>query len=215
MRRSGYMWEAITAQFDFSTPLEKLDALEADMIHWLQTEPERLFVPSTAIVPQKIEYMRSLECTIGMTHADTWQDWGRRFYRKKRLLLRLHFLRQEARNQIRQPCTAYRLLDGKRVLLFLQATTLQIRDPQLLVVKTRSATKTTTATCSMISPLRPTKPADPRCRRCGRFASQEAKAFMNFTPPPDELEMDAANVRARKVRREAKKFANQGGDGGG
>merc|ERR1712157_435822 len=77
MRRSGYQWEAITAQFDFNTPLDKLDAVEEDMIHWLQTEPERLFVPSTAIVPQKIEYMRAMECTIGMTHADTWQDWGR------------------------------------------------------------------------------------------------------------------------------------------
>ncbi len=111
MRRSGYQWEAITAQFDFNTPLDKLDAVEEDMIHWLQTEPERLFVPSTAIVPQKIEYMRAMECTIGMTHADTWQDWGRRFYRKNAFFAAFSFLLQEARHPLRQPCAAHRLLD--------------------------------------------------------------------------------------------------------
>ncbi len=78
-RRSGYQWEAATLQIAFDTPLSKLDAVENDMKHWLSTEPERMFEPSTAIVPQKIEYMRSIEVTIGMTHRRTWQDWGMRW----------------------------------------------------------------------------------------------------------------------------------------
>ncbi|CEH18891.1 Predicted mechanosensitive ion channel [Ceraceosorus bombacis] len=62
-RRSGYQWECATMQVAFDTPLETLDAVQADVIHWMQTEPERMFEPSTAIVPQTIDYMRSIERT--------------------------------------------------------------------------------------------------------------------------------------------------------
>ncbi|CAO1619213.1 unnamed protein product [Sympodiomycopsis kandeliae] len=82
-RRSGYQWENFVIQVDFHTTLEQLDAVERDMCHWLQTEPERHFEPSTALVPLKIDYMRSIEISVGMTHrVTTWQDWGMRFVRK-------------------------------------------------------------------------------------------------------------------------------------
>lgn len=91
LRRSGYQWECATIQVAFDTPLAALDAVEADLIKWLQTEPERLFEPSTSIVPQTIDYMRSIECTVGMTHRANWQDWGARFYRRNAFFAALTF----------------------------------------------------------------------------------------------------------------------------
>lgn len=81
-RRSGYQWENFMIQVDINTTLEQLDAVEADLCHWLSTEPDRLFEPSTALVPQTIEYMRYVEISVGMTHRANWQDWGARFARK-------------------------------------------------------------------------------------------------------------------------------------
>ncbi|CAO1612772.1 unnamed protein product [Parajaminaea phylloscopi] len=81
-RRSGYQWENFLIQVDINTSLEQLDAVERDMCHWLQTEPERHFEPSTAMVPQRIVMMRYIEISIGMTHRANWNDWGARFVRK-------------------------------------------------------------------------------------------------------------------------------------
>lgn len=81
-RRSGYQWENFLIQVDLSTSLEQLDAVERDMCHWLQTEPDRMFEPSTALVPQAITNMRSWEISCGMTHRANYQDWGARFHRK-------------------------------------------------------------------------------------------------------------------------------------
>lgn len=81
-RRSGYQWECVKMQVAFDTPLSTLDAVQADVIHWLQTEPERMFEPSTAIVPQTIDFMRCITVTIGMTHRANYQDWGARWYRR-------------------------------------------------------------------------------------------------------------------------------------
>lgn len=81
-RRSGYQWESVKMQVAFDTPLSTLDAVQADVIHWLQTEPDRMFEPSTAIVPQTIDFMRCITVTIGMTHRANYQDWGARWYRR-------------------------------------------------------------------------------------------------------------------------------------
>lgn len=81
-RRSGYQWENFLIQVDINTTLEQLDAVERDMCHWLETEPERHFEPSTALVPQRIVFMRYIEISIGMTHRGNWNDWGARFTRK-------------------------------------------------------------------------------------------------------------------------------------
>lgn len=81
-RRSGYQWECVKMQVAFDTPLSTLDAVQADVIHWLQSEPDRMFEPSTAIVPQTIDFMRCLTVTIGMTHRANYQDWGARWFRR-------------------------------------------------------------------------------------------------------------------------------------
>jgi hypothetical protein len=85
--------------------MEKLDALEACMNEWLQTEEHRWFEPSTSVTFQHIHYQRHLEFTMGIGHngcvlldpstsentaeltwgcafRSTWQDWGLRLARK-------------------------------------------------------------------------------------------------------------------------------------
>ncbi|KAJ9474926.1 EF-hand domain-containing protein [Pseudozyma hubeiensis] len=215
MRRSGYQWEPITAQFDFNTPLEKLDALEEDMIHWLQTEPERLFVPSTAIVPQKIEYMRSIECTIGMTHADTWQDWGRRFYRKNAFFSAFAFYAKKHGIRYANPVqpVVYWTEDAATL-----PPSYDPSDPRSSAPRRQDSLTDEEDNGYVLDDFTPSPYGSPQIRAAGGAVAlppKKPKSFMNFTPPPDELETDAAIVRQRRVRREARKFANQGGDGGG
>ncbi|CBQ68973.1 conserved hypothetical protein [Sporisorium reilianum SRZ2] len=214
MRRSGYQWEAITAQFDFNTSIEKLDALEEDMIHWLQTEPERLFVPSTAIVPQKIEYMRSIECTIGMTHADTWQDWGRRFYRKNAFFSAFAFYAKKHGIRYANPVQPLVYWTEDAATL---PPSYNPSDPRASAPRRQDSLGDEDDNGYVLDDFSPSPYPSPQIRAAGgavALPAKKPKSFMNFTPPPDELELDAANVRMRKVRREAKKFANQGGDGG-
>ncbi|KAJ4472105.1 Mechanosensitive ion channel-domain-containing protein [Lentinula aciculospora] len=82
VRRSGQMYENVTLQIHWRTPIAKLDALEKYLNNWLQTEQNRWFVPSTAIMFQSINFQRYLEVTIGIGHNGTWQDWGLRCARK-------------------------------------------------------------------------------------------------------------------------------------
>ncbi|KAF9268280.1 hypothetical protein L218DRAFT_1073600 [Marasmius fiardii PR-910] len=82
IRRSGKQFENCTLQVAWTTPLEKLDALEACMNSWLSTEENRWFEPATSIMLQNIEHQRYLEITIGVPHNGNWQDWGVRIARK-------------------------------------------------------------------------------------------------------------------------------------
>ncbi|KAK0453264.1 Mechanosensitive ion channel-domain-containing protein [Armillaria borealis] len=82
VRRSDKMFENLTMQVAWRTPLEALDELEECMNAWLSTEENRWYEPSTSIVLQNIEYQRYMEITIGIAHNGTWQDWGLRCARK-------------------------------------------------------------------------------------------------------------------------------------
>jgi hypothetical protein len=62
------MFENLTLQVAWRTPLEKLDQLEKCMNDWLATEENRWFEPNTAVTLQKIDYQRCLELTLGMVH---------------------------------------------------------------------------------------------------------------------------------------------------
>ncbi|ETS60179.1 hypothetical protein PaG_05720 [Moesziomyces aphidis] len=211
MRRSGYQWEAITAQFDFNTPLDKLDAVEEDMIHWLQTEPERLFVPSTAIVPQKIEYMRAMECTIGMTHADTWQDWGRRFYRKNAFFAAFSFYCKKHGIRYANPVQpiVYWTEDA--------AALPPSYDTTSSAQRRGSQEGEDESNGYVLDDFTASPYASPQIRAAGGAVAlppKKPKSFMNFTPPLDELEVsDSANVRLRRVKRGDKMLTTQGGDG--
>ncbi|KDQ12033.1 hypothetical protein BOTBODRAFT_34893 [Botryobasidium botryosum FD-172 SS1] len=82
VRRSGKMFESLTMQINWRTPLSKLDALESAINQWIEADENRWFQSNTSVVLQKIEFQRYLECTIGIGHNGTWQDWGLRNARK-------------------------------------------------------------------------------------------------------------------------------------
>jgi len=69
-------------QVAWTTPLDKLDALEKCLNNWLSTEQNRWFEPSTSITLQHIAFQRYMELTIGIGHNGNWQDWGLRATRK-------------------------------------------------------------------------------------------------------------------------------------
>ncbi|KAG6889058.1 hypothetical protein C0995_004341, partial [Termitomyces sp. Mi166 len=62
------MFESLTMQVAWRTPLEKLDTLERLMNEWLSTEENRWFQPSTSVVIQHIEFQRYLTITLGIGH---------------------------------------------------------------------------------------------------------------------------------------------------
>ncbi|KAJ7937414.1 hypothetical protein B0H13DRAFT_1945860 [Mycena leptocephala] len=82
VRRSGKMFENLTMQVAWRTPLAKLDALETAINTWLSTEQNRWFVPGTSVTLQHIEFQRYLEFTMAFGHNGTWQDWSLRAARK-------------------------------------------------------------------------------------------------------------------------------------
>ncbi|KAF7330761.1 EF-hand domain-containing protein [Mycena venus] len=79
VRRSGKMFESLTMQVAWRTPLAKLDALEAAMNTWLSTEQNRWFVPGTGVTLQHIDFQRYLEFTMAF---GAQRDWGLRSARK-------------------------------------------------------------------------------------------------------------------------------------
>jgi hypothetical protein len=181
------------------------------MIHWLQTEPERLFVPSTAIVPQKIEYMRAMECTIGMTHADTWQDWGRRFYRKNAFFAAFSFYCKKHGIRYANPVQpiVYWTEDA--------AALPPSYDTTSSAQRRGSQEGEDESNGYVLDDFTASPYASPQIRAAGGAVAlppKKPKSFMNFTPPLDELEVsDSANVRLRRVKRGDKMLTTQGGDG--
>lgn len=211
-RRSGYQWEAATMQIAFDTKLEQLDKVEKDMIHWLATEPERMFEPSTAIVPQKIEYMRSIEITIGMTHRRTWQDWGMRWY---------------CRNAFVAALCYYMKKHGVKYVAANQPIIYWVDDAAALPPSYHDAAKgenddtpqrRPSTTSEILSPyddsFDETPPASPNTANRDEQVQQvppAKKSYMGFAPPPDELE--GTGLRRRKARAKNKGVTTQGGDG--
>ncbi|KZP13069.1 hypothetical protein FIBSPDRAFT_869683 [Athelia psychrophila] len=82
VRRSGKMFENLTMQVAWKTPIEKLDQLEVLINEWLQTEENRWFETSTSLTFQNIAFQRHLTITMAFGHNGTWQDWGLRNARK-------------------------------------------------------------------------------------------------------------------------------------
>lgn len=95
VRRSGKMFENAWIQVGWDTSVDKLERLEAKMNKWLQTEQTRMFEPSTMVVPQSLNYMRYIECTVGMMHRENWQDWGGRWNRRNAFHAALHHYTRE------------------------------------------------------------------------------------------------------------------------
>jgi hypothetical protein len=211
-RRSGYQWECVTVQVAFDTPWDNLDAVQADLIHWLQTEPERMFEPSTAIVPQTIDYMRSMTVTIGMTHRASYQDWGARYYRRNAFFsavcyyMRKHGVRYTNSNQpiFYADPPSYNVSEelggtdrgsngsSDRRSDQPEDTMPPLQDPFTVINDDFSADR-------------------PAGTLAGTGSTAiKPKTFMNFAPPSDEI--SGSEIRIRKARQGRKGMAQQGGD---
>ncbi|PWN92944.1 hypothetical protein FA10DRAFT_227062 [Acaromyces ingoldii] len=205
LRRSGFQWECVTMQVAYDSPLESLDAVQADLIHWLQTEPERMFEPSTAIVPQTIDFQRSITVTIGMTHRDNWQDWGGRWARRNAFFAAVCYYMKKH---------GIKYLNSNQPIIYWTEDAAQ-PPPNYESAPREAADGDEDDDDDSRRPISADNngqvndnfaPADIPTRLNGK-----PKSFMNFTPPSDEIE--GAGLRIRKSRQARKGLATQGGDG--
>ncbi|KAK0528798.1 hypothetical protein OC842_004440 [Tilletia horrida] len=208
-RRSGYQWESVPLQFPFDTPLAKLDAIEEDMKHWLATEPERMFEPSTSIVPQHMDNMRSISCTVGMTHRANWQDWGARFARRNAFYAALSYYCKK--HGVRyatslQPVVYWEEDDTGMPPSYTDTDGV---DPHNKRVWVPDEANDDFAPSPPPSPL-PGASGEASTRGAAAAVPGKPKCYMGFTPPPDEIE--GSGLRMRKARRSEKALAGQGGD---
>lgn len=204
-RRSGYQWESVSIDVAFDTPLERLDAVQADMIHWLQTEPDRMFEPSTAIVPQSIDYMRSITLTLGMTHRGNWQDWGARWFRRNAFFSAVcYYMRKHG----------VRYMNSNQPILYSDPPPYENAEPTTFEEQeAQASTSVPPAEDPLLAGVNddftPPKTAG-GLMASGMSATIKPKTLMNFTPPPDEVM--GSQLRIRKARQYKKGMAQQGGD---
>lgn len=208
LRRSGFQWESVTMQVAFDSPLESLDAVQADLIHWLQTEPERMFEPSTAIVPQTIDFQRSITVTIGMTHRDNWQDWGGRWVRRNAFFAAVCYYMKKH---------GIKYLNSNQPIIYWTEDAAQ--PPPTYDSRPSGQGAASGDEEGEDDGRRPISGYD-NGQINDNFAQSDdvprpngkPKSFMNFRPPPDEIQ--GAGLRIRKSRQARKGFATQGGEGG-
>lgn len=227
-RRSGYQWECVTMQVAFNTPLDALDAVQADLIHWLQTEPERMFEPSTAIVPQTIDYLRSITVTIGMTHRGTYQDWGARWYRRNCFFAATcYYMRKHGVKYINslQPIVYHQPPSYETAQAEREEAGDSPQDQGEGAARTGQSTqgasherRESVATLGeggddddvvLNDRFFPTVGQDTTLAPAA--AGTKPRSFMGFTPPHDEA--DSSAIRRRKTRAGRKDLTIQGGDG--
>jgi len=203
-RRSGYQWESVALQFPFDTPLAKLDAVEEDMKHWLATEPGRMFEPSTSIVPQHMDNMRSLSCTVGMTHRANWQDWGARFARRNAFYAALTYYCKK--HGVRyatslQPVVYWEEDDTGFPPSYTDDSGLDPQNKRVWVPDEAN---------DDFAPSPPPTPAPGTTATAAAAAPTKPRNYMGFTPPPDEIE--GSGLRRRRAKRSEKALAGQGGE---
>jgi small-conductance mechanosensitive channel len=191
VRRSDKMAESCTIQVAWLTPQAKLDALEEKLNAWLSTEENRWFQPTTSVVLQNISYQRYLECTIGISHNSTWQDWGLRNTRRTAFHAAVQYYCREL------GITAY---EAPMPIAYADTNTQQYDVPQEAVLP------------SIFPDIQsPDSQHSPHASR---------KSFLGFTLPQDQgthLTRTHKRVRKGKSRKAAVRGvgADGGGDGGG
>jgi small-conductance mechanosensitive channel len=187
VRRSDKMAESCTIQVAWRTPQAKLDALEEKLNAWLSTEENRWFQPTTSVVLQNISYQRYLECTIGISHNSTWQDWGLRNTRRTAFHAAVQYYCREL------GITAY---EAPMPIAYADTNTHQYDVPQEAVLP------------NIFSDIQsPDSQHSPHASR---------KSFLGFTLPQDQgthLTRTHKHVRKGKSRKAA--VRGVGADGGG
>lgn len=187
VRRSDKMAESCTIQVAWRTPQAKLDALEEKLNTWLSTEENRWFQPTTSVVLQNISYQRYLECTIGISHNSTWQDWGLRNTRRTAFHAAVQFYCQEL------GITAY---EAPMPIAYADTNTQHYNAPQEAVPP------------NIFSDIQsPSRRRSPDASR---------KSFLGFTPPRDQgTHLTRAHKRVRKGKSRKAAVRGVGADGGG
>lgn len=203
-RRSNYAWENFVIQVDLGTSLDQIDAVERDMNHWLQTEPERMFEPSTAMVPLQICYQRYMEISVGMTHRVNWSShWGERWRHRSAFGAALSYFCKKHGVRYFQPAQPIVHLDS-------DAGSQPERRPQAEVEDAHVAEEEEEDPYYVLDDFSPVvdSTAGSLSANTSSAIAPKRPNYMGFTPPMDE---DASTTRMRKSRK--KGFANQGGDG--
>ncbi|KAG1857229.1 Mechanosensitive ion channel-domain-containing protein [Suillus tomentosus] len=187
VRRSDKMAESCTIQVAWRTPQEKLDALEAKLNTWLSTEENRWFQPTTSVVLQNISYQRYLECTVGISHNSTWQDWGLRNTRRTAFHAAVQYYCREL------GITAY---EAPMPITYADANTRQYNVPQEAVL--------------------PNTFSDVQSPDHQHSPGRSRKSFLGFTPPRDQgTHLTRAHTRVRKGKSRKAAVWGVGADGGG
>lgn len=187
VRRSDKMAEACTIQVAWRTPQAKLDALEEKLNTWLSTEENRWFQPTTSVVLQNISYQRYLECTIGISHNSTWQDWGLRNARRTAFHAAVQYYCREL------GIIAY---EAPMPITYADANTQRYDVPQEAVV--------------------PEIFSDIQSPVSQRSPDTAQKSFLGFTPPQHQgTRLTRAHTRVRKPKSRKAAVRGVGADGGG
>jgi len=185
VRRSDKMAEACTIQVAWRTPEEKLDALEGKLNAWLATEENRWFQPTTKVVLQNITYQRHLECTIGIPHNSTWQDWGLRNMRRTAFHAAVqHYCRELG-------IIAY---EAPMPVTYANPDTQQYDPGQEAVL--------------------PDTASEIRSPVSARSPGAAPKSFLGFTPPDQASRLNRHLTRVRKSKSSKAAVRGVGADGG-
>ncbi|KAG2345149.1 hypothetical protein BDR05DRAFT_909272 [Suillus weaverae] len=187
VRRSDKMAEACTIQVAWRTPQAKLDALEEKLNTWLSTEENRWFQPTTSVVLQNISYQRYLECTIGISHNSTWQDWGLRNTRRTAFHAAVQYYCREL---------GITACGAPMPITYADANMQQYNVSQEAVLP------------DIFSDIQ--SPGSHRSPHASR------KSFLGFTPPWDQgTRLTRAHTRVRKGKSRKAAVRGVGADGGG
>jgi len=163
-----------------------------------------MFEPSTSIVPQHMDNMRSLSCTVGMTHRANWQDWGARFARRNAFYAALTYYCKK--HGVRyatslQPVVYWEEDDTGFPPSYTDDSGLDPQNKRVWVPDEAN---------DDFAPSPPPTPAPGTTATAAAAAPTKPRNYMGFTPPPDEIE--GSGLRRRRAKRSEKALAGQGGE---
>ncbi|KAL7413512.1 Mechanosensitive ion channel-domain-containing protein [Mrakia frigida] len=212
VRRSGDMAEGLSFSVGWGTPTSKLDELEKCVSNWLATSEQRDLGASSAIMVQKIEFQTRIECTFGIPHLSTWQDWQGRWARRTRFHAAVKYYME----QLNITCT-----NSSQPIHFVASSLDNLASPSLPFSPSDAQSLSTAQPTTPCAPVR-RQPTihHPLASSIGRSAeggdldaSSQAptRQTLGFLPPPEERGAKLM-MRRRKTKSRNKIMGMAGGD---
>ncbi|KAF8513408.1 Mechanosensitive ion channel-domain-containing protein [Hysterangium stoloniferum] len=93
LRRSSSMWETVTLNIGYDTPLEVVEQLKVRLKGYVAANCREW--SDISIIIDKIEYQNAIFININMQHKTNWQNWGGRWERRTALMRHLKTLLEE------------------------------------------------------------------------------------------------------------------------